>query len=195
MANHLAIRALSSSLRDFLQHSYDAAAEDLPACTFEALSSSKLAGEPAFPTTTCTLYLYRLSSNHHLRNARGDSPAGPAGLDLHYLVTVWGTDTDTAETEQTILGWVIRELHYHPFLDPSVLNSAAGWAPDDTVSLILADLTTEELARIWEATNRPYRLSFGLLARVVRLAKDERDYAPVVATRFTHTDNLQETNP
>lgn len=195
MANHLAIHALSSSLKDFLNHSYDAATETLPPCTFEVMSSAKFATDPTFATTTATLYLYRIATNHHLRNLRAGPPAGPLGLDLHYLLTVWGAEGDTAETEQTILGWLVRELHYHPYLDPSVLNADGGWAADETVALLPTDLTTEDLTRIWDAANRPYRLSYGFIARVVRLGKEAGEYQSVVATRLTFTDDLHERLP
>lgn len=197
MANHLAIHALSASLRDYLRQSYDAAAgaDGLPDCDFEVLPAWKFAGTAVFEQTTVTLYLYRVSTNLHLRNVRNAPPAGPLGLDLHYLLTVWGKDTDTAETEQTILGWVLRELHYHPYLDASVLHADGEWTADETVALLPADLSTEELARLWDAVNRPYRLSCGLLARVVRLAKRPAEFEPVVATRLTFTDDLQERQP
>jgi hypothetical protein len=197
MANHLAIHALSASLRDFLQQGYDAAAEanGLPDCDFEVLSAWKFAGTASFDETTVTLYLYRVSTNLHLRNVRSAPPAGPLGLDLHYLLTVWGKDTDTAETEQTILGWVLRELHYHPYLDASLLNADGQWAADETVALLPADLSAEELVRIWDAVNRPYRLSWGFLARFVRLAKRPAEFEPVVATRLSFTDDLPERAP
>jgi hypothetical protein len=197
MANHLAIHALSASLRDFLQQSYEAAAGELslPACQFEVLPAWKFAGTETFSENTLTLYLYRVSTNHHLRNVRRGPPAGPLGLDLHYLLTVWGKDGETAATEQTILGWVLRELHYHPWLDASLLNAEGGWAADETVALLPADPSAEDLVRLWDAVNRPYRLSCGLLARVVRLAKPDAEFAPVVATRLTFTDDLQERHP
>lgn len=197
LANHLAIHALSASLRDFLQQSYEAAAGELnlPACDFELLPGWKFAGTDSFANTTVTLYLYRVSTNLHLRNVRHGPPSGPLGLDLHYLLTVWGKDGDTAQTEQTLLGWVLRELHYHPWLDASVLNADGQWAADETVALLPADLSAEELVRLWDAVNRPYRLSCGLLARVVRLAKPAAEFEPVVATRLTFTDDPQERAP
>jgi hypothetical protein len=197
VANHLAIQALSSSLKDFLQHSYEAAMEGatLPPCAFEVLSSAKFAGTSSFDATTATVYLYRVTTNHHLRNLRTGTPAGPLGLDLHFLLTVWGADTDTAEIEQTVLGWLVRELHYHPYLDSSLLSAGALWAADETVALLPADLSMEELVRIWDAVNRPFRLSYGFLARFVRLAKPEAEFAPVVATRLSFTDDPLERAP
>lgn len=197
LANHLAIHALSASLRDFLHQSHEraAATDGLPACRFEVVSSAWLAGTGNFEDTTLSLYLYRISTNHHLRNLRQGPPTGPLGLDLHYLLTVWGKEGDTAQTEQTLLGWVLRELHYHPWLDASVLRATGQWAADETVALLPADLSVEDLVRLWDAVNRPYRLSCGLLARVVRLAKPAAEFEPVVAARLTFTDNLEERAP
>ena len=63
------------------------------------------------------------------------------------------------------------------------------------MALLPTDLTTEDLTRIWDAANRPYRLSYGFIARVVRLGKEAGEYQPVVAARLTFTDDLHERLP
>lgn len=197
MANHLGIYSFSQSLADFLGQSYafftpDSGTDPLPAVQFEALSSADFNSDKDVKDKV-TLYLYRITPNNQLRNVRVGQSVGAVGLNLHYLLTIW---TDTLEHEQTMMGWAIRELHYHSFLDRSSLPANAGWPIDESVSIVPEDLGTEEMSRIWDMARRSYRLSYPFLARIVRLVKTTPDSAtPAVATRFTYADNLEEREP
>ena len=103
---------------------------------------------------------------------------------------------DDADDEHILLAWAMRELHQHAYLDRSSLGTEAGWAVDDQVNLAAVDLMPEEMARIWEAAHRGYRLSYAFLARIVRIDVDRvPDGAPVVATRFNHTDEMLRPRP
>jgi hypothetical protein len=197
MANHVAIYAFAESLRTFLHDSHAAHKPGLPAATFEVLSSGRFSStNETINDGTVTLYLHRVTHNNHLRNTRIGPPVGPLGLDLHFLLTVWGSKPDD---EYTLLGWAMRELHYHAFLDASSLTTptnAAQWAVDEVVSIVPADMNPEEMARIWEAAHRGYRLSYPFIARIVRLGIDKTPTGePVVAQRFTFTDDVEETVP
>jgi hypothetical protein len=196
MANHLAVYAFTESLLAYLQQSYatDTSNPPLPAASFEVLSSGRFSTpSEGIKDTSVTLYLHRITIDNHLRKTRGGPAVGPLGLDLHFLLTVW---SDKHDAELTLMGWAMRQLHFHAFLDASSLSVDANWAADDVVSLFPAEITTEEMARIWEASQRGYRLSYPFIARVVRLGIDQSPIGePVVATRFTFTDNLQETEP
>jgi hypothetical protein len=103
-------------------------------------------------------------------------------LDLHYLLTYWGS---SAQAEQTILGWTLQQLQSAPILDSSVLSSDAGWEGTESVQLVLADLSLEDILRIWDALGPKYRLSIAYVARVVRIDRTITPAGPVVATRFT----------
>ena len=192
MANHLAIYSFSQSLAEFLGQSYAVfkAADGnhgMPAVTFDVLSTSDFSADKEIKNKV-TLYLRRVTTNNQLRNVRAAQPTGTIGLDLHYLLTIW---LDDALSEQTMLGWVIRELHCHSYLDASSLSDEAGWALDETVSIAPVDLSTEDMSRIWEAGRRGYRLSYPFAARIVRLQKLSTDGAtPVVATRFDFSDRV-----
>jgi hypothetical protein len=194
MANHLAIHSFAQSLLTFLQQSHATFSPALPAATFEVLSSGRFSSaDKELHDPSVTIYLHRISANNHLRNTRTGPPVGPLGLDLHFLLTVW---TNVVETELVLMGWAMRELHYHSFLDVSSLSADAEWAVDEVVSIFSQDMSPEEMARIWEASNRGYRLSYPFVARIVRLGQTGTPAGePVVASRFTFTDNLAETEP
>jgi hypothetical protein len=197
MANHLGIQSFSQALTDFLSQSYAAHNSrpdlpKLPSVTFDLLSSGKFSSEDVL-SDVVTLYLHRVSINNHLRNVRHGSPIGPLSLDLHFLLTVWSSE---AATEHALLGWSMQQLHFHPFLDRGSLSEDAEWATDDTINVVPAELASEEMARIWEASGRGYRLSYPFLARILRIGlAASPDGAPVVAKRLSFADDLRETIP
>ena len=190
MANVFAVHSVGSSIMTFLRNTYPAnlAGRPMPACGFELISSGQLAGE-IDETTRLTLYLYRLTVNEHSRLSRRpvampDTPV-PLGLDLHYLLTAWAANP---LDEQVTIAWAMRQLHLFPVLDASSLSPEAGWGGDEVVQVIPAELTTEDVMRIWDALDPAYRLSVSYVARLVRLDPDapEQGGRPAVARRFAY---------
>ena len=160
-------------------------------CDFRVLSSGEMRPSPNFGTTL-SLYLYRVLMNEHVRSlplsrSLGDTPL-PLSVDLHFLITVWA---DSSAAEQTICAWVMNQLHQHPILDVSSLNADGGWRNDDVVQIIPAELSNEDLMRVWDALAPDYRLSLSYIARVIRI--DPADVVtglPVVATRYQYGEKL-----
>jgi hypothetical protein len=184
VANYRAIHSVGSSLALFLQNSYPAELRDEHNIDFALLSSASFAGESPI-TNTLGLYLYRVTVNEHLRNTlRPNDPSDarpPLSLDLHYLLTPW---VDDAMGEHRVLAWAMRELYQHPVLDVATLSPEAGWSAADMVQVIPAELSTEDLMRIWDALEPSYRLSVSYIARMVRIDVDTPDASrPVVAVR------------
>jgi Pvc16 N-terminal domain len=198
MANHLAIHSVCQSLSDYLSQSYatfvpDPGMAPLPPAKFDVLSSSTFSSTGAIPDDTVTLFLHRISINNALRNTRVGPAVGALGLDLHLLLTVWAAD---AGNEHILLGWAMRQMHYHAYLDRSSLTSDAAWDVDQQITVMPTDINGEEMARIWEASNRGYRLSFPYIVRIVRLGMTlDADGPPVVATRLSFADNLAVQSP
>ncbi len=198
MANHLAIHSFCQSLADYLSqrhatYSPPPGVPALPSASFAVLSSAQFSSNTVFTDRTVSLFVHRVSINNHLRNTRTNSPIGPLGLDLHILLTVWAGESSD---EHILLAWAMRELHQHAFLDRSSLSDDANWSSDEQINVLPVDLPAEEMARIWEAAHRGYRLSYPFLARILRIDIDHvPDGPPVVAKRFTLTDNLKEVSP
>ena len=197
MANHLAVHSVTQALNDYLEHRYatyvpTAELPPLPSARFDVLSSATFNSQEtpdAESGSLVSIYLHRVSINNQLRNTRAGPPVGPLGLDLHYLLTVWAAQ---AAAEHILLAWAMQELHYHAFLDRSTLNNEAGWAVDEQINLVPAEMPADEMSRIWETGNRGYRLSYPFIARIVRIFPGHAgDGAPVVAKRFTYTDELE----
>jgi hypothetical protein len=175
MANVLALHSVGNSIVTYLRNSYpqQVGGIAMPACSFELISCSQLASS-ADDATRITLLLYRVNVNEHARQTRAaarasDGPA-PLPLDLHYMVTAWGA---TSLDEQLTFAWALRQLHEHPVLDASALSPEAGWARDEVIQIVPAELTTEDLMRVWDGFEASYRLSTTYVARMVRLDPDQ----------------------
>lgn len=195
MSNVKSIHSVCNSIAQFLHNAYEAypapdgeagaTMQDEYPCTFRVVSSGELVANANFGTSL-TLYLYRVLVNEHVRNrplTRGVHDAGsPLSVDLHVLLSVWA---DSAVAEQTICAWTMQQLHQHSIMDVSSLTQEGGWRNDDVVQIIPAELSNEDLMRIWDALAPDYRLSMSYIARVVRIDPEEADVGlPAVATRY-----------
>lgn len=194
MANVFAIHSVGNSIVTYLRNSYprELAGLDMPDCSFELTSSGELAGEPG-DATRITLYLYRITVNEHHRNVQpgtaGSMRPASLGLDLHFLMSAWAGN---ARDEHTMLAWAIRQLHLFPILDASSLSPEAGWGANEVIQVIPAELSTEDVMRIWDALDPAYRLSVSYIARLVRLDPDTQVTGrPVVATQFAHGEGAR----
>ena len=199
MANIHAVHSVGSSIATYLRNAYASqpGRAELPACDFALMSSGEMAGTIS-DTTRISLYLYRVTANEYTRQLRpgtmSTSQQPSLGLDLHYLLTAWA---NTAQAEQLSMTWALRQLYLHPVLDASILSPDAAWGPDEVVQLIPAELTIEDMTRLWDALHPSYRLSVSYIARMVRIDPDGVAGAmPVLATRFGYgTDATTEPAP
>jgi hypothetical protein len=196
MANLFAIHSVGDSLVTYLRNSYETSLiipqsfRSRNTCSFQLISSGELNNPSKITGTSLTLFLYRVTVNEHLRNAAltgsNSDDNAPLSLDLHYLMTIWA---DGALAEHTILAWAMREIYLNPVLDISSLTPEANWTAGEIVQLIPAELSNEDIMRIWDALEPPYRLSVSYIARVVRIEADRaEDARPVVAARFAPGD-------
>lgn len=163
----------------------------LPDCRFSQVSGAKLAANFAPAGNELTLHLYRVGIDPLMRTTPDPrtpqlSHSRPLSLELHYLMTVWCAD---ASDEQTLLAFAMRELHMRPAFDRSRLSPARVWEADETVQVVLSEISHEDMMRIWDALDVGYRLSVSYVARVVRVESTIPVAAePVVATRFDVTE-------
>lgn len=189
MANIHSINSVSSSVIQFLRNAYPQELREAHPCDFRVLSSGELAEGTDEFSTTLSLYLYRIIMNEHVRNAPASNQrrdaAVPLSVDLHFMLSVW---SDSASAEHSICAWAMSQLHQHPIMDISSLTEEGGWATDDVVHIIPAELSNEDLMRIWDAIAPYYRLSVSYIARVIRIDTDAAETGlPVVATRYEYS--------
>jgi hypothetical protein len=124
-----------------------------------------------------SVFLYRV-----LPNLTHRTPAGrtlPNGrrqrsrlpVDLHLLVTAWG---DAADTQNKIVGWMLRTLEDYPSIPANVLNQLhpKTFQPDETVDLVINEMSGEELLHLWEVLSgedTSYQISIPYVVRAVQL--------------------------
>jgi Pvc16 N-terminal domain len=189
--DYQAVFAVGDALAKYLTNAYDPVSMGFP-CTFKLVSSAEIANEDTTKLDkTVSLYLHRITTAEHYRNVTRlqDSPNDQPVLylDLHYMLSYWDALAEGAEAEQKILTWTMQTLQSNQIIDTSVLglsSSAPGWAAGDSVQLIPADLSMQDILDIWNSLGPNYRLSVGYVVRVVRVDRTIVPGVPVVATRF-----------
>lgn len=192
MAGFHAVNSLADSLAQYLGNTYPDTLRALYPCDFRVVSSNELNEEDDFGTAV-TFYLYRIIVDEYQRNsiqggAGNDRP--PLSLDLHFLISVWA---DSAAAEHSIATWVMRQLYQYPILDASSLTPEGGWSTGEVVHIIPAELSNEDLMRVWDAVTPSYRLSMSYIARSVRIdIEDTGSDIPVVSKRFSYEEKEAE---
>jgi hypothetical protein len=186
MANVFAIHSVGQSIADYLSKTYPAELSGPHPCQFRVVASAELEKSSPFSTTTVSIYLYRLTVNEYVRNSqRAISPTDvniPLALDLHYLVTAWADDF---LTEHLVLAWAMRQLYQRQTLTAAELSPEAGWTAADVITLVPAEISIQDIMRIWDVFEPKYRLSTTYIARAVCIDADLdlATYKPVVAKR------------
>lgn len=192
MANFYSINSVGDSIMQFLRNAYPQELRDVHPCDFRIVSSGEMADGTDDFNTTVSLYLYRIIMNEHVRNTTTSrslrDESVPLSVDLHFMLSVWA---NSAEAEHTICAWAMSQLHQHPIMDISSLTGEGGWSADDVVHIIPAELSNEDLMRIWDAVAPYYRLSVSYIARVVRIdGAESLGGEPVIATRHGYQSGV-----
>jgi Pvc16 N-terminal domain len=136
-----------------------------------------------------SMYLYRILENPYMKNRYPLEGTGakqrkpPLGLDLFYLLTPL---VGTPREQQIVLGKAMQILYDRPILESQDLPGSLGLSGEE-IRLVLNPVSLEELTRVWQALEIPYRLSVCYIARVCLVDSGvERFYAPVVSSQLTY---------
>lgn len=135
------------------------------------------------PEFALSMWLYQVSPNAYLRNSpnvrvRNEEfeQITPLTLDLYYLMTPLQSNEIK---NQVTLGRALQILY-----DNSVLPLKAGDNVEE-LHLNICQRSIEELAKVWEALQKPYRLSVCFEVRVVRIDSERKPPAGRVRSRAT----------
>lgn len=122
-------------------------------------------------TSRINLFLYHLKESAHMQNMDWiDMGAGkqipyPLSLQLYYMLNIFTPDKSSNLDEHRILGDVMRVFHNNPNIAPIYFegtlspNEPPQGAPWEQLQIIHHPLPLDDLAAIWHAINKPYRLS------------------------------------
>jgi hypothetical protein len=115
------------------------------------------------------LFLFRVVENAFARNQEWEAVGTealhrpPLTVNLFYVLTPFAVDK---LDEQRVLGEAMRVFYDHPVIAAPLLRGGLEHTTEE-LNLDLYQLSLEDLARIWSALTRPYRLS---IAYEVRMA-------------------------
>lgn len=129
-------------------------------------------------TSQVALFLYRVEVDEARRTVdlprlSANAPRRQAlGLELHYLLTVWGVRD--AEGEQVMLARCMDILDRHAVITGPLLDPRYQWEPEDGLRVSMNHLSTEDMLRLWDSLEPPYQLSVPYVVRTARLAARER---------------------
>jgi hypothetical protein len=185
MSNFLAIATVTATLCQLLSEAAETAVPGTSATPARPKDTVNGTSAPGI-----NVYLYQVIPNAAWRNAdlptrRGDGTLvqyPQAALDLHYLLTFYGSEVQTEP--QRLLGSAVSVLHARPVLTREMIRAAISAITDGDSGHYLAGsdlaeyveaikfsplpLNLEELSKLWSAfVQTPYALSVTYQASVV----------------------------
>jgi hypothetical protein len=128
-----------------------------------------------------SLYLLHVKENGHLRNTPvtgqpGVVPFKPLALDLYYLLTAYSGKH--YYEEQRAMSIAIRSLYEQPIVQVTVPIGGASVQEEFVLQMEIE--SADELGRVWQAFNTPFRLSAVYRVAVVFVSPEA--LAPTTAT-------------
>lgn len=193
MSSPLAIGAVSAVLRNLLDNGVVDVGPAMGSVKVTAVAPDTIKLDDPALDLRLNLFLYRVTPNQGWANAalpaysrNGDRLTNaPLALDLHFLLTAYGSSDFHAEI---LLGYGMHVLHERPLLDraairraldptplgPSILPpafqalSASDLADQlEAVTVTLEPMDTEEMSRLWSAIQAHYRPTAAYVVSVV----------------------------
>jgi hypothetical protein len=193
VSNDQAIAAVTVTLRSVLDREFNAPIllPDDPDLTGTRVSARPLdRARDGFAGNQLNLFLYQTSINAALRNT--DAPVRmrtdergfpPLALDLHYLLTAYGRDSQDPEIfAHRLLGRAMSVLHDTPVLTPGQLRAATAIDLPESdlhdqieyIRITPQPLSLEELTRLWATFQTEYRVSAIYQVEVVLIESNRR---------------------
>jgi hypothetical protein len=182
MSNFKAIAGVSTSLKTLLR---DCMEDQVPVTI--APPDVKI---DTFTGKRLNLYLYQVSENGYLKNQEipGQGHPGayghpPLSLDLHYLITAYGSSETTADADleaQQILGDAMRVLHDYAIITPDLHEDDNPTKPQildtrllsefERIKITLQPMILEDFSKIWTALPQAnFRRSVAYQVSVVQI--------------------------
>jgi hypothetical protein len=208
MSSALAIAGVSAVLQSLLTNSYTGKSAWFGGTVAVSAKSPDIVQEaftPGSPENQVNLFLHQVTHNQGWRNdslpsvgADGGTRIAnpPLALDLHYLLTAYGSEDWQAEA---LLGFALLMLHENPVLTRNDISTAISNLPVNDpanplstalISAGLADqiemlkitpaiLGREEMAWLWTALKADYRPTFPFQVSVVLIEPQNPAVSPL----------------
>lgn len=203
MSTALAIAGVSAVLRDLLNDGliqHNAVGMLGSSVTVSVGPPDRVVAADGSEATQLNLFLYQVTPNAALRNeglpardstGRQRLANAPLALDLHYLVSAYSSADLHGEI---LLGYVMQLLHETPVLSRQAIRRALIPSPDvgdqlppalralaasglenqlEQIRITPVSLNTEELSKLWTATQSHLRPTAAYMASVVLIEATE----------------------
>jgi hypothetical protein len=221
VSNALALAGISSVLQHYLHNLYGSVGNNFPSpvhvsCLAPDQVQQQLQSSSSTGESRVNLFLHLVTHNPGWRNSDfpslsndGQTKVGnpPLALDLHYLLTVYGSDPWQSEA---LLGFALLMFHQSPVLTRDDVEAAlnvrststypyTGYPLNNTLGLCglsgqsellkitPESMSREEMAWLWTALKADYRLTFPFKVSVALMLPDLSPSLafPVLQTSFT----------
>jgi hypothetical protein len=198
MSDYRALAGVSTTLRTLLRDRMDIPAglsnesSPLPISIGTPMVPPQQTPEALEPEAArLNLFLFQVQENVYLKNrdlpGRGSSMAygqPPLSLNLNFLLTAYGSDTNDGNTLDEslalyLLGSAMRVFHDYPIITPQLQTVREPYGRPilheslrnavEAIKLCLDPITLEDLTKIWTALTIPYRLSVVYAVSVVQI--------------------------
>jgi hypothetical protein len=163
MSDFAAIRAVSESLRIVIENQITLAGVTVSERSPRQMVEANVNG--------ISVWLYRVTRNEFILNNPPARPAPnllsrkPFPVNLHYLISFFMPDV---RDEQLLLGRIVQVFNDQPVLRGSdLVGSLAG--EDSEFRIHFETLTLEELTRVWNSLQEPYRTSVSYLVEIIQI--------------------------
>jgi hypothetical protein len=177
MASTVAIASTCEGIVRLLRSNFDPADFNNATLDFQVYVADNFL-QPMDQGVSVLLYRIYHNSSHRTpagRVVHGQRQRTKLPLDLHFLLTAWAK---TASRQHEIAGWMMRVLEDNPTLPASLLNAyqPGVFQDDEGVEVVLTELSTEDLFRIWETMiQHVYQLSVPYVARMVEIESQQME--------------------
>lgn len=152
------------------------------------------------------LFLYQTVVNGAWRNQdtplqvrAGETAPPPLALNLHYLLTVFDSETNTSAPGERLLGGAMSVLHDHPVLGRAelalALEDSGLDAQFERLRITPLSLSLEDLSRLWATFQTNYRLSVAYEVTVVLIDSRRQTRAPLPVLKQGDADRGVSTAP
>lgn len=188
MASYKGVNGVMVALEDFFKQRLPDRLKGGSVNARPKLLGSADVARPIAPNTL-GIYLHRVTIDPFGRNrvfpsvgADRKPPSAELPVNLQFLLIA---SASSASIEADLISWAMVELANEVQLDISSLGDGdADWGERDLVTVTPAEMSTEDLMRIWDVFEAKYTLTVPYEIRTVRLKlESRRTEGPPVTTR------------
>lgn len=155
--------------------------------------------DPSPPVVT--IFLFEVLEDSSARNrprVRQPDPNGvrlkkpDLALVLRYLITPWIGEQAYKYQDQLILGRIAQVFYDNAILSGRELHGSSLLDTTEALRVTMTPLTLEDRTRIWNALQKPYRVSLSYEVRVVRIEPEQFQLAGTVGSRTLEHGEVEE---